>query len=346
MCGRGACTLSAERCRRVAGPRGRVRAQLRQGERLRPRYNLGPTSYVPVVRHAEGGDDCGGESGPPAREVCAMRWGLVPAFAKSAEDFDVFKGGSSTFNARVEGCASSGIWRRLVERRRGVVLLDGFYEWKASGKSKVPMFIRHRDGYAGQAIGWPCQGATEHPEPPEPPERDGARHAPLLLAALYDTWQPRGEGGGGAAAEGGKAQGEVLESTAILTMDPMGTPMAQVHDRMPVFLTPETASLWLDPTRGFADVVAPVLEASTAHAREQLLFYEVSSLVSRVGNESPDCIVPKKEYDSRQLAKGIGRFFKRKGEDATDAAEAAPSQRAAKAAKTGEGAPVAVIDLD
>lgn len=324
-----------------------MRAQLRQAERLRPRYNMGPMSYVPVVRHTEGGEVCGCEKGSPAREVCAMRWGLVPAFAKSAEDFDFFKGGSSTFNARVEGCASSGIWRRLVERRRCVVLFDGFYEWKTSGKSKIPMFIRHRDEYAGQAIGWPCQGAAEEdPEAPQVGGADGPRHAPLLLAALYDAWQPPGEGSGETAANGGKAQGEVLESTAILTMDPMGTPMERVHDRMPVFLNPETASMWLDPAKGFADVVAPVLKASTAHAREQLLLYEVSSLVSKIGNESPDCILPKKEYNSRQLAKGIGRFFKRKGEDATDVTEAASSQRAAKTAKTGEGALVAVIDLD
>lgn len=37
------------------------------------------------------------------RQVCAMRWGLVPSFAKNEEEYNAFKGGNSTFNARIEG---------------------------------------------------------------------------------------------------------------------------------------------------------------------------------------------------------------------------------------------------
>ena len=32
-----------------------------------------------------------------------MRWGLVPSFAKNQEEYNAFKGGNSTFNARIEG---------------------------------------------------------------------------------------------------------------------------------------------------------------------------------------------------------------------------------------------------
>ena len=80
--------------------------------------------------------------------MCVMRWGLVPSFAKRAEDYDVFKGGSSTFNARMEGVQSSSLWRRLLDSKRGVVLLDGFFEWKTHGKSKVPMLRILRAGGA------------------------------------------------------------------------------------------------------------------------------------------------------------------------------------------------------
>mmetsp|Transcript_93858 Transcript_93858/g.176422 ORF Transcript_93858/g.176422 Transcript_93858/m.176422 type:complete len:363 (+) Transcript_93858:38-1126(+) len=322
MCGRGACTLSAERCRRVAGCR--TRDKVRGSARLRPRYNMGPQNYVPVIRHASSASNAPGSSklsdcDGGCREVSVMRWGLVPSFAKRAEDFDVFKGGSSTFNTRVEGAEASGLWRRLLDKRRCVVLFDGFYEWKAVGKGKVPMFIRHKNEYEERSIalqaspnsvpGSPCKAILPETLAMDMPPRvdkecsDGPRHAPLLLAGLYDVWQ--------APTSGTEAE-EAQETVSILTMDPDGTPMTAVHDRMPVFLTPETAALWLEPSARWADILREVLQVSQAHAKSQLLLYEVSTLVSNIRNESPDCLLPKKDYDARQLSKGIGRFFQRK----------------------------------
>ena len=43
------------------------------------------------------------------RQVCAMRWGLVPSFAKNEEEYNAFKGGNSTFNARIEGAIGSEV---------------------------------------------------------------------------------------------------------------------------------------------------------------------------------------------------------------------------------------------
>eukprot|EP00439_Symbiodinium_sp_Y106_P036174 s6242_g4.t1 len=226
MCGRGALTLSGDRCRRIAGGRG-GKTKTRGCERLRTKYNLGPMNYVPVVRTVEGS---GAQEASLTREVCAMRWGLVPSFAKRAEDFDAFKGGSSTFNARVEGAESSNLWRRLLDRRRCVILFDGFYEWKANGKSKTPMFIRNRDEYDGHTIPWSTK-TDEDPKKMEESDEskiDGPEHAPLFLAGLYDVWHQKDE------AE------EALESVTLLTMDPQHTAMEKVHDRMPVFLTPES----------------------------------------------------------------------------------------------------------
>lgn len=306
MCGRGACTLSGDRCRRVAGS-GAAR-KIRGAEKLRKRYNLGPQGYVPVVRHvASCGDtgDCkestnkvGAVAG--VREVCIMRWGLIPAFAKRMEDYDVFKGGSSTFNARVESAESSGLWRRLLDRKRGVVLFDGFFEWKTSGKSKTPMFIRHRDKYDGHTIDPATKAETDPESDIKLDVEGGPRHAPLLLAALYDVWNA------------GEASQEGIDSVSILTMEPDGTPMFEVHDRMPIFLTPETAALWLDPSAKWKDIIGTVVKASQVHAQSQLLIYEVSPLVSNIRNESPDCILSKKDFDARQLSKGIGRFFQKK----------------------------------
>jgi len=257
-----------------------------------------------------------------------MRWGLVPAFAKRMEDFDVFKGGSSTFNARIETAESSGLWRRLVNSKRGVVLFDGFYEWKTSGKAKTPMFIRNRDEYDGHVIGPHPRSNDRDPKDTDEvllPEKQtqsqaesvddqseptGPRHAPLMLAALFDVWRgPKGDGAKTAEADEAR---EPLESVTILTMEPDGTPMLEVHNRMPVFLSPESAALWLDLSQPYSKIVGSIVKASQAHAQKQLLLYEVSNLVSSVKNESPDCIVPKKEVDAKRFSTGLGRFFQPK----------------------------------
>eukprot|EP00435_Cladocopium_sp_Y103_P046964 s1213_g13.t1 len=255
MCGRGALTLSGDKCRRIAGGARRGGfTKVRNAEKLKTKYNLGPMNYVPVVRSVEG-------SGPYAnfdREVCAMRWGLVPSFAKNEEEYNAFKGGNSTFNARIEGAETRNLWRRLLDKRRCIVLFDGFYEWKAhvDGKTKIPMFIRNKDEYDGHVIPWPTKDEADEDE-----KRDG--HAPLLLAGLYDTWQDDSK--------------ELLESVTILTMDPQHTAMEKVHDRMPVFLTPDSLAFAAGLTavfdqRVFSSIAAAVLHQSECVDRPLLIF--------------------------------------------------------------------------
>eukprot|EP00929_Paragymnodinium_shiwhaense_P044116 TRINITY_DN22631_c0_g1_i1.p1 TRINITY_DN22631_c0_g1~~TRINITY_DN22631_c0_g1_i1.p1 ORF type:complete len:388 (+),score=58.02 TRINITY_DN22631_c0_g1_i1:111-1274(+) len=296
MCGRSACTLSENRLRRIARLNGG--AKIQRAERFRAKYNLTPQSYVPVVHQTEktADDNC--------RQVAIMKWGLVPSFAKEAESWS-----GKTFNARVEGLPTSGVWKRLIERRRCVVLFDGFYEWKTtSSKQKQPFFIRNRDDYGGHHL-LPLseEGSCGEKSDDCAGSNDGPVHAPLMLAALYDVW-----------SSGEKAQDDCLESAAILTMDSC-SPVFDIHDRMPVFLTPETAALWLDCSKSFADIIGQITQCSEKHAKTQLHLYEVPSLVSSIRNESPDCIMPKKEYDARQKAKGIGAFFKPAGASKADA---------------------------
>jgi putative SOS response-associated peptidase YedK len=52
-----------------------------------PDYNIAPTSRQPVIRNSK-------ETGE--RQMVAMRWGMVPHFAKSLADFKGF----STINAK------------------------------------------------------------------------------------------------------------------------------------------------------------------------------------------------------------------------------------------------------
>jgi putative SOS response-associated peptidase YedK len=107
-----------------------------------PRYNVAPTTKVPAVVEREG-----------QRELELFRWGLIPVWAK---DRTV---GNKTFNARSETVASSGMFRDSFKTRRCVIPAQGFYEWQAREKGKVPHFVVRQDG------------------------------EPLNLAGLWSTWK-------------------------------------------------------------------------------------------------------------------------------------------------------------
>ena len=88
----------------------------------------------------------------------------------------------------------------------------------------------------------PCPPVLQMPRIQDP------KHAPLLLAALHDTWTPlctststtveggylslllqRGGALGPPLGEPAMSKHDVLESVTILTMDPMGTPMEKAR---------------------------------------------------------------------------------------------------------------------
>ncbi|AKJ05066.1 putative SOS response-associated peptidase YedK [Archangium gephyra] len=94
----------------------------------RPRYNLAPTQLMPVVIND-------GE-----RMLDAYRWGLIPSWAKEAAI------GNKLINARGETVSEKPSFRSALKRRRCLVLVDGWYEWKQSTKPKTPYLFRRKDG--------------------------------------------------------------------------------------------------------------------------------------------------------------------------------------------------------
>jgi putative SOS response-associated peptidase YedK len=68
-----------------------------------------------------------------------MRWGLVPFWAK---DDGI---GNKLINARCETLDQKPAFRKAFERRRCLVLADGFYEWGKDGATKQPVRIVLRD---------------------------------------------------------------------------------------------------------------------------------------------------------------------------------------------------------
>ena len=110
-------------------------------EELGARFNVAPTddAYVVVQR-----DD--------RRAITAYRWGLVPHWA------DDLKAGSRMFNARAETLTTSPAFREAFKRRRCVVPVDAFYEWKREGSIRQPYALARSDGrplaLAGLWAGW------------------------------------------------------------------------------------------------------------------------------------------------------------------------------------------------
>jgi putative SOS response-associated peptidase YedK len=110
-------------------------------EELGPRYNVAPTdeSYVVVQR-----DD--------RRAITAYRWGLIPHWATDR------KAGSRMFNARAETITASPAFRDAFHRKRCLVPVDSFYEWKREGSIRQPYRVVREDGrplvLAGLWAGW------------------------------------------------------------------------------------------------------------------------------------------------------------------------------------------------
>ena len=93
-------------------------------------YNLTPGQDIAAVRVDRDG----------VRRLGALRWGLVPFWAKDATL------GRRLINARLDSLADKPAFREALARRRCLIPASGFYEWgvDAAGK-KQPFFARARD---------------------------------------------------------------------------------------------------------------------------------------------------------------------------------------------------------
>jgi len=94
----------------------------------RPRYNVAPTTKIPVVISEDAG----------RRALVEMRWGLRPSWAKPDQKLPPM------INARSETVATLASFRRAFAVRRCIVPASGYYEWRA-GKVKQPFYFEPRD---------------------------------------------------------------------------------------------------------------------------------------------------------------------------------------------------------
>lgn len=207
------------------------------------------TDELPVSHNVAPTNDVYGVVALPDghREVQAFHWGLVPSWAKDV------KVGSRMINARAETLAEKPSFRGLFARRRLIVPMDGFYEWRVDRQStsvkpaKTPMYVHGTDGSV------------------------------LAAAGLWSTWRD---------PSGGSQ--EYLHSCTIITVAANDT-MRPVHDRMPAFLPERHWAEWLDPanhdTAGLAELLAP-------SPNTLLTMHAVSTLVNHVRNKGAELVAP------------------------------------------------------
>ncbi|MGW3458944.1 SOS response-associated peptidase [Streptomyces olivaceoviridis] len=194
-------------------------AQWPTTEALTPSWNVAPTDNVWAVLEHAPRDEGGGAA--PVRVLRALRWGLVPSWAKEP------KTGARMINARVETVHEKPAFRRAFLKRRCLLPADGFYEWQP-GKDPVTGKVRKQPYFI-------------HPE-------DGQV---MALAGLYAYWRDP------AVTEDDDAAAWLTTCT-IITAEATDA-VGRVHPRMPLALTEDHYQAWLDPAHQDPDELRALL---------------------------------------------------------------------------------------
>jgi putative SOS response-associated peptidase YedK len=109
------------------------------------------------------------------RKLTLTRWGLIPRWAKDS------KIGNKLINARAETVREKPSFREAFQRRRCLVVADGFYEWRKVDRLKQPYYIRQKDdrpfAFAGLWESW--RG-----------EEETIRSSTIITTTANETVQP------------------------------------------------------------------------------------------------------------------------------------------------------------
>jgi putative SOS response-associated peptidase YedK len=93
-----------------------------QLDQVVPRYNIAPTQPVLSLVSLD--------------EAQELIWGLIPNWSKEPKGI---------INARAETLENRASFSESFERRRCLILADGFYEWRRAGKAKQAFFFQMKD---------------------------------------------------------------------------------------------------------------------------------------------------------------------------------------------------------
>jgi len=87
-------------------------------------YNIVPTSEIAIVID---------------NKIVNAKWGFYPTWLKEMKD------SKPLINARLETVLEKKTFKTPFEKRRCVVLMSGWYEWKQEGDSKIPYAFYKQD---------------------------------------------------------------------------------------------------------------------------------------------------------------------------------------------------------
>jgi len=153
---------------------------------IAPNYNVAPGDFQPVIRRS---CDTG------ERELVMMRWGIVPWFAKSEDEFKAL----STINSKSDRLTDSKMWREPFAKRRCLVPASGLYEWPKEGHAISPTYIPESEPVADEAGSGDLFGT---PLPAKPAKKVKAAKpvkrvfaitltepGPFAFAGIWDSWK-------------------------------------------------------------------------------------------------------------------------------------------------------------
>lgn len=110
-----------------------------------PRFNIAPSQPILAVTESEG-----------QRKLGLFDWGLVPSWSNEAAGF---------INARAETLELKQSFSDSFQRRRCLILADGFYEWQKRGKTRQPFYFQLQDempfAFAGIWDEWRRDGISK-----------------------------------------------------------------------------------------------------------------------------------------------------------------------------------------
>jgi putative SOS response-associated peptidase YedK len=113
---------------------------------IQPSWNVTPGRDIYAVIHRNG-RNC----------VVPLFWGFIPAWSRDPVR-------NRSINARAESVHVKPSFKEAFRKRRCLVVVDGFYEWKKDGRKKIPLYYYLKSG------------------------------RPFGLAGLYETWVPPDQG--------------------------------------------------------------------------------------------------------------------------------------------------------
>lgn len=99
---------------------------------------------------------------------------------------------------------------------------------------------------------------------------------PFAMAGLWEQW---------------KDEDKAVYTCTILTTE-ANEMMEDIHNRMPVIISKEAQTNWLDPS---IDDYETIREMMRPYPAKEMSAYEVSSIVNSPKNENSSCIVPVEE---------------------------------------------------